>query len=65
MIKLTESSGAPFNESEASFSLHRSNGRRAFTRCDIATIQQSNGHVFPFSGVTDNHLVVWLEALEG
>lgn len=63
--KLTESSRAPFDEVKARFRLNRSDGKRAFTRYNIATIQQSNSHIFSFSGVTHNHLVVGLEALKG
>lgn len=62
--KLTESSRAPFHEVEARFGLNCSNGKRAFTRYNIATVQQSDSHVFPFSGVTNYHLVVGFEALK-
>lgn len=62
--ELTESSRAPFDEVEARFRLNRSDGKRAFTRYNIATIQQSNSHIFSFSRITHNHLVVGFEALK-
>lgn len=63
--KLTESSRAPFDEVEARFCFNCSDGKGAFTRYNIATIQQSDSHVFSFSGVTHNHLVIGLETLKG
>jgi hypothetical protein len=60
-----EASGAPFNKVEGGLGLDGGNGLATVTRNDITAVKKSNGHVLSVARVTDNHLVVGLEALEG
>jgi len=60
-----EAGGTPLNEIEASFRLEGSYSSGTVVRDDIAAVEQCNGHVLPFAGVADNHLVGGFEALKG
>jgi hypothetical protein len=60
-----ETSGTPLNEVEGGLSLESGNGSVAVTGNSVTTVQESNSHVLSVARVANNHLVVWLEALEG
>ena len=57
-----ESSWAPFNKVEGGLGLESGNGSSAVAWNDITTVQKGNSHVLSVAWVTDDHLVVWLEA---
>lgn len=57
-----ETSRAPFDQVEGGLGLEGGNGRRAVTGDDVSAVQQGNSHVLSIARVTDNHLVVRLEA---
>jgi hypothetical protein len=59
-----EAGGTPLNEVEGGFGLDGGNGLAAITGNDITAVEKSDSHVLSVAGVTDNHLVVGLEALE-
>lgn len=60
-----ETSGTPIDEVEGRFSLQGGDSGGAVTGDNISTVQQGNGHVLSVTRVANNHLVVWLETLEG
>jgi hypothetical protein len=60
-----ETSWAPVNELDSALGFEGSNSRADVLRNDIATIQQTGGHVLPAARVTLNHLIVGLKARHG
>jgi len=62
--RLTESSGAPLDKVKGGLCFNGCNRRCTVARYNIATVQESDGHVFSVSRIADNHLVVGLETLE-
>jgi hypothetical protein len=60
-----ETSGAPLNKVERGLGLEGGDGGIAVARNTITTVQKSDSHVLAVSGITDDHLVVGLKALEG
>lgn len=60
-----ESSWAPFDQVEAGLCLECGNRSGGIAGHNVTTVQEADGHVLSVAGVTDNHLVVWLEALVG
>ena len=57
-----ETSGAPFDQVEGRLGLERTSGSGAVAGDDVTTVEEGNGHVLSVARVTDNHLVVGLEA---
>lgn len=57
-----EARGAPLDQVERRLGLERGNGGVAVPGHDVATVQESHGHVLAVAGVADDHLVIGLEA---
>lgn len=57
-----ETSRAPLNQVEGGLGLDGSHGLSTLLGNNITTVQQSDGHVLAIARVTDDHLVVRLEA---
>ena len=51
VVRYFETGGAPVDELDGPFALHRSNCRIDVLGYDVAAVQQTNGHVFPFAWV--------------
>ena len=60
-----EAGWTPFDKIEARLGLERCNSSVTVAWNNVTTIQECNSHIFSLSRVTDDHLVLRLEALEG
>lgn len=59
-----EASRTPLDQVERLLRLERRNSRRAIARNDISTVQQRNRHVLAVTRITNDHLVIRLEAAQ-
>src|SRR5256885_11727579 len=53
---------APVDELNSALGLQSGNGKVDILWNNITTVEQASRHVFPISGVTLHHLIMWLEA---
>ena len=60
-----EAGRTPIDELDCPAHLYLRDGLVCITGDDITTVQQSTSHVMRCSGITDDHLIMRLETLEG
>src|SRR5690606_871619 len=59
-----EASWAPFDQVEVGFGLEGRNSSSAVAGHDVSAVEKGDSHVLSVARVADNHLVIWLKALE-
>ena len=57
-----KTSWAPLDQVEGCLGLERGDGGCAVSRDNIAAVEKSDSHILSIAGITDDHLVVGLEA---